>query len=195
MGVNPFLGMVMNFLRPQQSIPRTEPETPLEQVNAAVTRENQQNLNLQQQQLHAAVEPESVKPAAAVVVSGNQEISNQELLAMAQKRAEGNPEFHAALMKASIPDDGIKIGISKETIQKVLTFIEPFLRDVKGNLDKLLSKPFDKPTTGIELMEKFFSIPLARKILDATGNYMGELSSKAAVLHPEQTQATAATPA
>jgi hypothetical protein len=98
--------------------------------------------------------------------------------------------------ETAIPDDGIKIGISKKTIQELLTFIEPFLRDVKGNLDKLLSKPFDKPTTGIELMEKFFSIPLARKILDATGNYMGELSSKAAVLHPEQTQAaTVPTPA
>ena len=111
---------------------------------------------------------------------------------MAQKRAAGDPVFHAALMKASTPDDGIEVKISKDTIQKLLTFVEPFLHDFKGNFDKFLSKPFDKPTTGIELMEKFFSIPLARKILEATGNYMGELSSKAAVLHPETTQAAIA---
>ncbi len=191
MGVNPFLGMVMNFLRPQQSIPRTEPETPLEQVNAAVTRENQQNLNLQQQQLHAAVEPESVKPAA-VVVSGNQEISNQELLAMAQKRAEGNPEFHAALMKASIHDDGIKIGISKDTIQKVLTFVEPLLFDLKGNLEKFLTTPLNKSFP--EYLKKIE--PLLKIVIPHIESYITTLSpTTQKILNPANTQATAATPA
>jgi hypothetical protein len=191
MGVNPFLGMVMNFLRPQQSIPRTEPETPLEQVNAAVTRENQQNLNLQQQQLHAAVEPESVKPAAAVVVSGNQEISNQELLAMAQKRAEGNPEFHAALMKASIPDDGIKIGISKDTIQKVLTFLQPLLADFRGNLDRFLTKPLDQSLP--EYLKKIE--PLLGTVIPHIESYITTLSpTTQKILNPANTQATAPNP-
>lgn len=199
MGFGSLLGLAKLFTGAAQqpsTIQRTEveqkPATALGQVNAAVTREtNQQNLNLQQQ-LHATVEPESVKAAEAVVVSHDQKFSNQELPEMAQKRAAGDPVLHAALMKASTPDDGIEVKISKDTIQKLLTFVEPFLHDFKGNFDKFLSKPFDKPTTGIELMEKFFSIPLARKILEATGNYMGELSSKAAVLHPETTQAAIA---
>jgi hypothetical protein len=203
MGLPSIFNLVSKFLIPSSqgatTVQRTEAEaeqkplTSIDRGNAAVTRETnqQEDLNLKQQ-LHATVEPD---PAKAVVVSGNQEIPNQELLAMAQERAKKDPAFNVALTKASIPD-GIEVKISKDTIQKVLTFAEPFLPDFKGNLDRFLSKPFDKPTTGIELMEKFFSIPLARKILDATGNYMGELSSKAAVLHPEQTQAaTVPTPA
>jgi hypothetical protein len=202
MGLPSIFNLVNKFLTPSSqgatTVQRTGAEaeqksaTPLEHP---VRETNLNELNLHQQKLHAPVEPESVQAAEAVVVSNDQQFSNKELLAMANKAAKEDPKFRAAMLEMAIPHDGIKIGISKETIQKVLTFIEPFLRDVKGNLDKLLSKPFDKPTTGIELMEKFFSIPLARKILDATGNYMGELSSKAAVLHPEQTQATAATPA
>lgn len=194
MGVNPLLGMAMKFLRgagaSQPTTPRTEPE--LEQVNAAVTREtNQQNLNLQQQQLHAAVEPESVKPAA-VVVSGNQEISNQELLAMAQKRAEGNPEFHAALMKASIPDDGIKIGISKDTIQKVLTFVEPLLSDFKGNFEKFLTAPLDKSFP--EYLKKIE--PLLKIVIPTIEKYINKLDPTIQKnLNPANAQATVPTPA
>jgi hypothetical protein len=197
MGFGSLLGLAKLFTgaAPQPSTIEREiqqpPTTPLEQeVNALLPKTSQQDLK---QQLHATVEPDPLK---AVVVSDYEKLSNEKLLDMAKERAKENPELRAAMLEMAIPDDGIKIGISKKTIQELLTFVEPFLRDFKGNFDKFLSKPFDKPTTGIELMEKFFSIPLARKILDATGNYMGELSSKAAVLHPEQTQAaTVPTPA
>lgn len=194
MGLPSIFNLVSKFLIPSSqgatTVQRTEAEaeqkplTSIDRGNAAVTREtNQQEDPNLKQQLHATVEP---APAKAVVVS------NEKSLDMAKE----DPKLRAAMLEMAIPDDGIKIGISKKTIQELLTFVEPFLRDFKGNFDKFLSKPFDKPTTGAELIKKLFSIPLAREILDATGNYLEELSSKAAVLHPEKTQAaTVPTPA
>jgi hypothetical protein len=94
--------------------------------------------------------------------------------------------------ETAIPDDGIKIGISKETIQKVLTFLQPLLADFRGNLDRFLTKPLDQSLP--EYLKKIE--PLLGTVIPHIESYITTLSpTTQKILNPANTQATAATPA
>ena len=185
MAVNLFTTLAAKFLggagaSPQQSstIQRVEveqkPVTSIDKVNAAVTRET--NLNLQQQQLHATVEPESVKAAEAVVVSHDQKISNQELLEMAQKRAAGDPVFGVTLMlsaiRAELHDRGIEVKISPKAVESFKPVLSAFKDLVKS-----------------------LSPELNLQELVATAKPMLQALSKAISSNPAGTPAAAANPA
>ena len=193
MAVNLFTTLAAKFLggagaSPQQSstIQRVEveqkPVTSIDKVNAAVTRET--NLNLQQQQLHATVEPESVKAAEAVVVSHDQKISNQELLEMAQKRAAGDPVFGVTLMlsaiRAELHDRGIEVKISPKAVES----FKPVLSAFK-DLVKSLS-----PELNLQEL-----VATAKPMLQALSKAMLQALSKAISSNPAGTPAAAANPA
>jgi hypothetical protein len=200
MGLGPLFNLAAKFLggagaSPQPAtIQKTEveqkPATALEQVNAAVITPPEQ-LNLQQQ-LHAATEPD---PAKAVVVSKDQGFSNQELLEIAQKRAKEDPNFHAALMKASIPNHGVKIEISSGTIQKVLTFLQqPSL--LKDKFENFLTTPMDKSLT--ESFGQYLKRiePLLKIATPRIENYLTKLDDlrKQKISNPANTQAPTSNP-
>ena len=201
MGLGPLFNLAAKFLggagaSPQPAnIKMTEAEqkstTPIEQVNAALPK-NQEDLNLQQQ-LHAATEPD---PAKAVVVSKDQGFSNQELLEIAEKRAKEDPNFHAALMKASIPNHGVKIEISSGTIQKVLTFLQqPSL--LKDKFENFLTTPMDKSLT--ESFGQYLKRiePLLKIATPRIENYLTKLDdlTKQKISNPADTSNTAPNPA
>ena len=204
MAVNLFTTLAAKFLggagaSPQQSstIQRVEveqkPVTSIDKVNAAVTRET--NLNLQQQQLHATVEPESVKAAEAaeaVVVSHDQKISNQELLEMAQKRAAGDPVFGVTLMlsaiRAELHDRGIEVKISPKAVESFKPVLSAFKDLVKSlspelNLQELVA-------TAKPMLQA-----LSKAMLQALSKAMLQALSKAISSNPAGTPAAAANPA
>lgn len=195
MGLPSIFNLVSKFLIPSSqgatTVQRTEAEaeqkplTSIDRGNAAVTREtNQQEDPNLKQQLHATVEPD---PAKAVVV-----VSNEKLLDMAKE----DPNFHAALMKASIPNHGVKIEISSGTIQKVLTFLQqPSL--LKDKFENFLTTPMDKSLT--ESFGQYLKRiePLLKIATPPIENYLAKLNDPTIQknLNPANAQATAPNPA
>ena len=112
-------------------------------------------------------------------------------------------QLHAALepnsakAEAHIPDNGIKVTISKDTIQKVLTVVEPFLSDFRGILDKFLSTPFDKPMTGGEFFGKYLTKlePLMEIVIPSIMNYLDKFPTGQTSLNPANAETAIATPA
>ena len=152
------------------------PTTALEQVNAAVSETNPQELN----QLHAA-------PDVNNKISKT-EIPNEELLTEVKERMKKDRNFFAAVTANTIDNNlsnnGIDIKISQGAIQKVLTFVQPLLSDFKGNFDKFLTTPMDK-----SLPEYLKNIePLLKTVIPPIENYMKKFDP---TLKPENTLATA----
>ncbi len=116
--------------------------------------------------------------------------SEQDLLKQ-QLQLHATVESGPVKPKTAIPDDGIKIGISQETIQKVLTFLQPLLADFRGNLDRFLTKPLDQSLP--EYLKKIE--PLLGTVIPHIESYITTLSpTTQKILNPANTQATAPNP-
>ena len=93
--------------------------------------------------------------------------------------------------------NGIEVKISKDTFQKVLTVVKPFLSDLKGNLDKFLSTPFDKPMTGGEFFGQYLKKlePLMKIVIPPIMNYLDKFPTGQTSLNPANAETAIATPA